>query len=165
MRLVVGRASKSSRTNHSKMCHYWAENTLKDSTRIKYFIWPGKLLIAHSHSRRVTKFLRPYLVCSFLMSCSVMWSSKVPGLVKFLIPKGSTEIHEEAWNAYPYCRTVITNPDYMKTNFMICIESMHCPDSGEQEVSIYFKQSHESFGNWRCFGCVCRMFTNFPRKS
>ena len=25
-----------------------------------------------------------------------------------LAPKGSMEIHEEAWNAYPYCRTVIT---------------------------------------------------------
>jgi hypothetical protein len=60
-------------------------------------------------------------------------ASKVPSMIKFLIPKGSTEIHEEAWNAYPYCKTVITNPDYMKGNFMICIESMHCGDSGDQE--------------------------------
>jgi len=25
-----------------------------------------------------------------------------------LAPKGSLEIHEEAWNAYPYCKTVLT---------------------------------------------------------
>ena len=31
-------------------------------------------------------------------------------------PTGSLEIHEEAWNAYPYCRTVLSNPGYMKVN-------------------------------------------------
>lgn len=35
-------------------------------------------------------------------------SSKVPGWVRWVVPKGALEIHEEAWNAYPYCRTVIT---------------------------------------------------------
>lgn len=34
--------------------------------------------------------------------------SKVPAFIRLLAPKGSLEIHEEAWNAYPYCRTVIT---------------------------------------------------------
>ena len=34
--------------------------------------------------------------------------SKVPSFIQWLAPKGSLEIHEEAWNAYPYCRTVIT---------------------------------------------------------
>ena len=29
-------------------------------------------------------------------------------------PKGSLEVHEEAWNAYPYCKTVLSNPGYMK---------------------------------------------------
>ena len=29
-------------------------------------------------------------------------------------PTGSLEIHEEAWNAYPYCKTVLSNPGYMK---------------------------------------------------
>jgi len=29
-------------------------------------------------------------------------------MIRLLAPKGSLEIHEEAWNAYPYCRTVIT---------------------------------------------------------
>lgn len=35
-------------------------------------------------------------------------ASKVPPYIRLLAPKGSLEIHEEAWNAYPYCRTVIT---------------------------------------------------------
>jgi hypothetical protein len=60
-------------------------------------------------------------------------ASKVPGFIRLMAPKGSLEIHEEAWNAYPYCRTVITNPGYMKENFMICIESMHIGDNGNQE--------------------------------
>ncbi|KAF8792555.1 Phosphatidylinositol transfer protein alpha like protein [Argiope bruennichi] len=59
-------------------------------------------------------------------------ASKVPAFIRLLAPKGSLEIHEEAWNAYPYCKTVITNPDYMKNNFFISIETMHCPDAGDQ---------------------------------
>lgn len=59
--------------------------------------------------------------------------SKVPWWVRKLAPKGSLAVHEEAWNAYPYCRTVITNPDYMKENFMVKIETMHLPDRGNTE--------------------------------
>lgn len=60
-------------------------------------------------------------------------ASKVPTYILWLAPKGSLEIHEEAWNAFPYCRTVITNPDYMKENFVIKIETMHLPDRGDTE--------------------------------
>lgn len=35
-------------------------------------------------------------------------ASKVPAFIRMLLPKNSLEIHEEAWNAYPYCKTVIT---------------------------------------------------------
>lgn len=35
-------------------------------------------------------------------------ASKVPAFIRLLAPKGSLEVHEEAWNAYPYCKTVIT---------------------------------------------------------
>jgi len=59
-------------------------------------------------------------------------SSKVPGFIRLLAPKGSLEIHEEAWNAYPYCRTVITNPTYMKEKFIILIESFHIDDRGDK---------------------------------
>lgn len=59
--------------------------------------------------------------------------SKVPAWVRALAPKGSLEMEEKAWNAYPYCRTVISNPDYMKDGFYIIIESFHAQDRGEQE--------------------------------
>lgn len=60
-------------------------------------------------------------------------ASKVPAFIRLLVPKGALEIHEEAWNAYPYCKTVITNPSYMKENFSIVIESYHIGDRGDQE--------------------------------
>lgn len=59
--------------------------------------------------------------------------SKVPGFIRLLAPKGSLEIHERAWNAYPYCRTIVSNPGYMQENFYIYIETMHYPDRGEME--------------------------------
>jgi hypothetical protein len=35
-------------------------------------------------------------------------ASKVPAMIRLLAPKGALEVHEEAWNAYPYARTIIT---------------------------------------------------------
>lgn len=58
--------------------------------------------------------------------------SKVPAWIRTLAPKGSLELHEKAWNAYPYCRTVLTNP-YMKDNLSIEIITWHKPDMGTQE--------------------------------
>lgn len=55
--------------------------------------------------------------------------SKVPWWIKKLAPKNSLEMHEKAWNAYPFCKTVITN-DYMKENFFIDITSLHVADNG-----------------------------------
>ncbi|KAL7303043.1 hypothetical protein TKK_0004261 [Trichogramma kaykai] len=60
-------------------------------------------------------------------------ASKTPAFIRMLLPKTSLEVHEEAWNAYPYCKTVITNPGYMKENFMIVIESYHIGDVGDQD--------------------------------
>ncbi|XP_060074363.1 phosphatidylinositol transfer protein alpha isoform-like [Ylistrum balloti] len=59
--------------------------------------------------------------------------SRVPSFIRLLAPKGSLEIHEKAWNAYPYCVTEITNPGYMKENFYIIIETLHCSDRGNQK--------------------------------
>ncbi|XP_044286532.1 phosphatidylinositol transfer protein alpha isoform isoform X2 [Varanus komodoensis] len=58
--------------------------------------------------------------------------SKVPPFVKMLAPEGALNIHEKAWNAYPFCRTVITN-EYMKDDFLIKIETWHKADLGTQE--------------------------------
>ncbi len=54
--------------------------------------------------------------------------NKVPAFIKLIAPKGSLQLHEEAWNSHPeYCRTVITNPGYMKEAFVIKIETL-CVD-------------------------------------
>ncbi|CAL1616154.1 unnamed protein product [Knipowitschia caucasica] len=58
--------------------------------------------------------------------------SKVPGFVAMLAPEGAFVFHEKAWNAYPYCKTVVTN-DYMGNNFYLEIKTWHKPDLGEQE--------------------------------
>ncbi|XP_062238699.1 phosphatidylinositol transfer protein beta isoform-like isoform X1 [Platichthys flesus] len=58
--------------------------------------------------------------------------SRVPGLIRYLAPESAMVFHEKAWNAYPYCRTIVTN-EYMKDNFFIKIETWHKPDIGTQE--------------------------------
>uniref|UniRef100_A0A2P2HZW8 Phosphatidylinositol transfer protein alpha isoform-like n=1 Tax=Hirondellea gigas TaxID=1518452 RepID=A0A2P2HZW8_9CRUS len=55
--------------------------------------------------------------------------SKVPSFIRMLAPEGALEVHEEAWNAYPYCKTVISNPGYMKDGFVITIETLHSTGS------------------------------------
>lgn len=60
-------------------------------------------------------------------------ASKVPKLISALAPSGSLELQEEAWNAYPYCKTVLSNPNYMKENFVIKIETFHYADRGTSE--------------------------------
>lgn len=55
--------------------------------------------------------------------------SKVPRFIQVLAPSGSLEIHEEAWNAYPYCMTRYSNP-YMKDSFVLNIETRHVEGDG-----------------------------------
>ncbi|KAJ0004532.1 hypothetical protein NQD34_010746 [Periophthalmus magnuspinnatus] len=68
--------------------------------------------------------------------------SKVPSFVRMLAPASALNIHEKAWNAYPYCRTGKQTPlllyylftnEYMKDNFLIKIETWHKPDMGHLE--------------------------------
>jgi len=59
------------------------------------------------------------------------FSSKVPAVLRVLLPTGALEVHEEAWNAFPYCKTVLTNP-FMKDNFKMVVETLHMGnDRGE----------------------------------
>jgi Phosphatidylinositol transfer protein. len=46
-----------------------------------------------------------------MMNFLFFFGSKVPSFIRLLAPKGSLEVHEEAWNAYPYCKTVISVSD------------------------------------------------------
>uniref|UniRef100_A0ACB8F9W6 Uncharacterized protein n=1 Tax=Sphaerodactylus townsendi TaxID=933632 RepID=A0ACB8F9W6_9SAUR len=58
---------------------------------------------------------------------------KVPPFVKMVAPEGALNIHEKAWNAYPYCRTVITN-EYMKDDLPQTL------DAPEAEMSKFSSQ-------------------------
>lgn len=58
--------------------------------------------------------------------------NKVPKFIKMIAPAGSLVLEEEAWNAFPYCRTILKNPAYMKDNFFIEVCTWHYNDRGEQ---------------------------------
>ena len=57
---------------------------------------------------------------------------KFPAFVRMVAAMGSLNVYEESWNAYPYCRTIITS-EYMNKNFYIIIESFSFADSGNVE--------------------------------
>mmetsp|Transcript_27881 Transcript_27881/g.65818 ORF Transcript_27881/g.65818 Transcript_27881/m.65818 type:complete len:326 (-) Transcript_27881:57-1034(-) len=63
-------------------------------------------------------------------------ASKVPGLVAAMLPTDAMILVEEAWNAYPHCKTVLTNGYLDNKKFKICIETMHAPDNGSQENAL-----------------------------
>ena len=42
------------------------------------------------------------------------------------------QVHEEAWNAYPYCKTVLSNPGYMKVFIVIVIKVLFKRDVSGQ---------------------------------
>lgn len=51
--------------------------------------------------------------------------SKVPSIVAHLVPTNALFLIEEAWNAYPHCKTVLVNGYLDKTKFKIDVETMH----------------------------------------
>ncbi|KAL3113236.1 hypothetical protein niasHT_018390 [Heterodera trifolii] len=57
-------------------------------------------------------------------------SKTLPSLLRRLLPKGLMTVHEQTWNAFPYRKTDLTNPDFMKDNFLIRMETMLLSDRG-----------------------------------
>lgn len=72
-------------------------------------------------------------------------ASKVPAFIRLLAPKGSLEIHEEAWNAYPYCRTVITVrtfffwPTLIFEEFFSCLYNLEDVDKASSGKSVRYQ--------------------------
>ena len=62
-------------------------------------------LMAASITKMICDHFNGVFEHNFITIC--LFNSKVPWWIKKLVPKGSLEMHEEAWNAYPYCRTII----------------------------------------------------------
>jgi len=60
-------------------------------------------------------------------------ASKVPTILKTFVPSDSMVLIEEAWNAYPHCKTVLINGYLAKEKFRVIIETMHYPDNGGTE--------------------------------
>lgn len=60
-------------------------------------------------------------------------ASRVPSYVRAIVPTDSLVLVEEAWNAYPICKTVLTNGYMSKDRFFIAVDTVHAPDCGEQE--------------------------------
>jgi len=59
--------------------------------------------------------------------------SRLPGWVKAFMPGNALKLEEKAWNAYPYCKTVLSSP-WMGEKFTFIIESRHYDnDDGSQE--------------------------------
>jgi len=58
---------------------------------------------------------------------------KVPGWIRktaeTIVGENALDLQEEAWNLFPYCRTVITHPRFQ--GFEIVIESQHMDDRGD----------------------------------
>ncbi|KJH53223.1 phosphatidylinositol transfer protein [Dictyocaulus viviparus] len=69
--------------------------------------------------------------------------SRAPWALQKLLPDEAFEVHEESWNAYPYCRTILTNPGYMRENFTIIIESIHLQDNGCSENPLNAQKKRE----------------------
>lgn len=60
---------------------------------------------------------KSYLICLICDLCDFITAvfclcSKMPRLISALAPHGSMELHEKAWNAYPYCRTSESSPEH-----------------------------------------------------
>ena len=67
--------------------------------------------------------------------------SRVPSWIRMVFKDSTLSLHEEAWNAYPYCKTVLTNP-YMKDNMFIDISTLHVADRGDSE-NVHQLDSHD----------------------
>ncbi|XP_012485252.1 uncharacterized protein LOC105799312 [Gossypium raimondii] len=57
--------------------------------------------------------------------------SKAPAWLTTIAPKDALVMQEEAWNAYPRCKTVIKCPYF--TKFSLTIETVHRADNGTSE--------------------------------
>jgi len=58
--------------------------------------------------------------------------SRLPGWAKAFIPTNALKLEEKAWNAYPYCKTVLRNL-WMGDSFTFIIETRQYDDDGTQE--------------------------------
>jgi len=61
--------------------------------------------------------------------------SRIPDWIKSWIPQNLLQIEEQAWNAYPICKTIYANK-FMGDKFSIIIKSAYLPDDGTTENAL-----------------------------
>ncbi|KCV70175.1 hypothetical protein H696_03634 [Fonticula alba] len=66
--------------------------------------------------------------------------SKVPKFIAMIAPASALMLEEEAWNCYPYCRTVLTSP-FLGERFKLVITTQHLPDQGTTENALSLEDS------------------------
>uniref|UniRef100_A0A7E4VPV7 Phosphatidylinositol transfer protein n=1 Tax=Panagrellus redivivus TaxID=6233 RepID=A0A7E4VPV7_PANRE len=94
------------------------------------------VVIVKQHEFR-SKSIRPGHTIEGVYTYKIYYlAQKVPYVFRKLFPETAFILHEESWNAFPYTKTVLTNPDYMKGNFKIVVETIHCEDRGEQSNAL-----------------------------
>jgi len=62
--------------------------------------------------------------------------SRLPGWVRAFIPGSALKLEEKAWNAYPYCKTVLKN-GWMGDSFTFTIESRHYNDDDGKQDNVH----------------------------
>jgi hypothetical protein len=50
--------------------------------------------------------------------------ASLPSFISYIVPSKMLDVHEESWNSYPYCKTVITCP-FLGDRFNITIQSSY----------------------------------------
>eukprot|EP00762_Andalucia_godoyi_P003537 ANDGO_04349.mRNA.1 Phosphatidylinositol transfer protein 1 len=58
--------------------------------------------------------------------------NRVPGWIRAIAPKSMLKLQEDAWNAYPFCKTVLTC-EYFAKKLSILVQTLHVQDAGSQE--------------------------------
>ncbi len=61
-------------------------------------------------------------------------NKKIPRWIRWAVPDRATRAKEEAWNAYPYCKTIVTTPEFLdEEKCYIKLQSMHLSDRADTE--------------------------------
>ena len=68
-------------------------------------------------------------------------ASKLPKIVAHLVPANALFLIEEAWNAYPHCKTILTSGYLDAARFSISIESMHLEGPPTEENALRLSEA------------------------
>lgn len=63
-------------------------------------------------------------------------AKKMPKFIAKLAPASAFILHEDSWNSYPFCRTILTN-EFMGPNFMIQIDTLHVDKDRGDLVNVH----------------------------